>query len=245
MNIKHKIEYFLKLHPEDNVFYGQIGHGKYDHDHNNRPELLNNQCRPAWRCDKKSPCTEPAAETAASLAAASIFFMKIGTEKALAMKCFIKAKSLMEFADNYRQKYHETVTDAYNYYRSFSGYFDELVHGWSWIARAEEILGTAKNKRLAINKAMGIYIKYLDNSYPMEYSWDNKLPSALINLAKLTDEPKIWKKLDWFVSKAFTNRQETTNFGLPYVSDWGSNRYAANLAFIGMTKVLYIRRPIF
>ena len=232
-NLKFITEYFLKLHPEPDVFYGQVGHGKYDHDNYDRPEKLNNQCRPAWRCTPSNPCTEPAAETAAALASAAIFF-KMQGDKKHSLLCYEKAKSLMEFADKYRQRYHETLTDAYNYYKSFSGFYDELVHGWSWLARAHKILGTGGEVKYATKKAMGIYIKYLQESYPMEYSWDGKLPAALVNLARLTDEPKIWNKLDWFVSTAFVDRETNTAHGLPFVSEWGSNRYAANLAFIGL-----------
>ena len=38
-NIKFVLDYFLKTHPEENVYYGQVGDGDIDHKNYNRPEL--------------------------------------------------------------------------------------------------------------------------------------------------------------------------------------------------------------
>merc|ERR1719220_2324774 len=43
----------------------------------------------------------------------------------------------------------------------------------------------------------------------------------------------MWSALDKFVKDKFLNR-ETTSQGQVWVNQWGSNRYAANLGFIGI-----------
>jgi len=112
----------------------------------------------------------------------------------------------------------------------------ELADGWSWLARAYEQKGSSADiqKEDAIDKAMGIYITKLSNQVPWEYSWDDKTASAMVNLAKLTNEPKVWSDLDKFVDQSFVNRAQTSGEGQPWVNKWGSNRYASNLALIGL-----------
>lgn len=53
-------------------------------------------------------------------------------------------------------------------------------------------------------------------------------------LAQLTDEPKLWSKIDKFVEGQFINRPAKTVSGIPWVGQWGSLRYASNLAFVSM-----------
>ena len=235
-NLDFITRYFIKTHPEENVYIGQVGHGTYDHNHYARPEQMHNQCRPVWKCDPNHPCTEPAAETAAALAAASIFFKRNGDET-LADLAYNKAISLMNFADSYRGQYHESVTDAYTYYKSWGGFYDELCDGWAWLARAHDEYGNCEQKNQALDKAMSIFNARLKTAYVAEYSWDEKSPSAFLNLAILTNEDEVWAQLDIFVDSQFVNRQQTTTAGYPYVNSWGSNRYAANLAMIGALAV--------
>ena len=240
-NMEHTLkfitDYFLKTHPSPNVYYGQVGIGDYDHNNYARPEYMNDQCRPIWKCDESHPCTEPAAETAAALAAAFIFFDKQNYVD-FPETCLEKAISLITYADNFRDKYTNSIPDAQSYYGSFGGYFDELVDGYAWIAKAYDYKGDEANKNFYLQKAMDLYDQNLDNDGDIwEYSWDDKTASALLNLAELSPADKAdkyWRALDNFVNYKFVNRPETTNFGIPWVSQWGSNRYSANLAFIGM-----------
>ena len=46
------------------------------------------------------------------------------------------AQQLYTFADTVRGKYSECITDAASYYKSWSGYKDELVWGAIWLYRA-------------------------------------------------------------------------------------------------------------
>ena len=46
------------------------------------------------------------------------------------------AKQLYVFADKYRGKYSDSIPNAGKFYKSFSGFEDELVWGAAWLYRA-------------------------------------------------------------------------------------------------------------
>lgn len=46
------------------------------------------------------------------------------------------AKELFAFADKYRGVYSDSISNAADFYRSYSGYKDELVWGAIWLYRA-------------------------------------------------------------------------------------------------------------
>lgn len=57
-------------------------------------------------------------------------------DKKYAAKLLKHAKELYAFADKYRGKYSDSIPNADSFYRSFSGYKDELVWGAAWLYRA-------------------------------------------------------------------------------------------------------------
>jgi len=239
-NMRFIAEYLLKLHPiGTNIFYGQVGEGHRDHDIYEHPEDMGHQCRTAYKCTASSPCTEPAAGTASALAAASIYFNDVVDDKEFALKCYNTAKSLLQYADTNRYNYHLVIQDVTDFYKSWGGYNDELFEAWSWLAKAHRQYGKKADADFAIKKAISIFNKSFQWNKPTEYSWDNKLPLALINMVELTNEYEFWKKLDDFVFEEFVNRasHKNTDQGFPFVSEWGSNRYAANLALIAVLSV--------
>lgn len=69
--------------------------------------------RPAFAIDTQTPGSELAAESAAALAAASIFYTNIG-ENDLAATSLSHARELFEFADVYRGTYTDAMpSDSY------------------------------------------------------------------------------------------------------------------------------------
>src|SRR5690606_13044387 len=90
--------------------------------------------RPAYRIDATCGGSDLAAETAAAMAASSMVFRP--TDPAYANTLVTHAEQLYTFADNVRRAYHECITDAADFYRSWSGYRDELVWGAAWLYRA-------------------------------------------------------------------------------------------------------------
>ena len=107
--------------------------------------------RPAFSLSESGPGSDLAGETAAALAASSVFFSLIGDTE-YAGTCLEHARTLLDFADNYRGddlwlcdteilmmgilpgKYTDTIP-AGGFYESWSGYNDELVWAAAWIAK--------------------------------------------------------------------------------------------------------------
>lgn len=73
--IKWGTDYFIKAHPEPEVFYAEVGDGNSDHQCWQRPESMTTP-RTSYRLDASHPGSDLVAETAAALAASSIVFKK-------------------------------------------------------------------------------------------------------------------------------------------------------------------------
>lgn len=87
--------------------------------------------RPAWKITPQKPGSDLAAETAAALAAASIAFRS--TDISYSMRLLQHAAELYDFADKNRGLYSDSIPNAASFYRSHSGYKDELVWGAAWL----------------------------------------------------------------------------------------------------------------
>lgn len=89
--------------------------------------------RPAFKITPRKPGSELAAETAAAMAAASIAFRS--TNIGYSMNLLQHAADLYDFADSNRGVYSDSIPNAASFYRSFSGYKDELVWAAAWLYR--------------------------------------------------------------------------------------------------------------
>ena len=178
--VKWGTDYFIKAHTAKNVFYGQVGNGDFDHQTWGRPEEMPNW-RPSYKIDTNNPGSDLAAETAASLASAAILFN--GVDDAYVTELIDHAEQLYSFADQYRGKYSDSITDADKFYKSYSGYNDELVWGAIWLYKA-----TRKQKYL--NKAVSYYDQFGFGSKTQFLSWDHKLAGAQVLLAQETGKSR-------------------------------------------------------
>ncbi|KAG7557393.1 Carbohydrate binding domain CBM49 [Arabidopsis suecica] len=131
--VKWGTDYFIKAHPEPNVLYGEVGDGKSDHYCWQRPEEMTTD-RKAYKIDRNNSGSDLAGETAAAMAAASIVFRR--SDRAYSAELLRHARQLFEFADKYRGKYDSSITVAQKYYRSVSGYNDELLWAAAWLYQA-------------------------------------------------------------------------------------------------------------
>ena len=180
--VKWGTDYFIKCHTGENEFYGQVGDGNYDHSFWGRPEEeAGMDWRPAAKIDANNPGSDLAAETAASLASAAMLFD--GTDDAYAAELIQHAEELYAFADQYRGKYSDSITDASNFYNSWGGYNDELVWGAIWLYKA-----TGKQEYL--DKAKTYYDQFGFGSKTQFLSWDDKLAGAQVLLAQETGESR-------------------------------------------------------
>lgn len=233
--IRWGMDWLIKAHPSDTVFYGQVGNGGADHSYWGPPETMS-MARPAYKVDASKPGTEIAGEAAAALAAAHILFKN--QDSAYADKLLDHAKSLFDFADRYRGSYTAAIPDAANYYNSYSGYYDELVWAAAWLYRAT-------GEPAYLMKAESIYNQHFANDgLRWTHNWDGKIYGAIVLLAQITNK-QVYKTaankwLDYWSVGANGSRVQYTSGGLAWLDQWGSLRYSANtslLAFIYADKV--------
>lgn len=247
-NIKWVTDYIIKCHSGPDEFYGQIGLGMVDHKWWGSPEVYPNE-RPSFKIDAAHPGSDLAAEAAAALSSSSILFRK--SDPAYADKLLKHAKELYDFADKYRGCYSDAITDAIDFYKSWSGYIDELVWGalWLYIATADPKYLT---KAETLYDSLGYENQTTIHKYKEALSWDDKAYGCYVLLAKITNKKKYHEDtqrwLDWwsYGYKARILGKTTwsadsgvayTPSGLAWIRSWGPIRYAANTAFAALAYI--------
>lgn len=243
-NLRVPNDYFIKAHAAPNVLYGQVGNGDADHKWWGPAEVLP-MARPAYKIDANCGGSELAAETAAAMAASSMVFRP--TDPAYADTLLTHARQLYTFADTVRRMYHECITDATNFYRSWSGYADELVWGAVWLYRATGEAGYLARAEAGYD-AQGNENQTTTKMYRWTLSWDNKQYANYVLLANLTgkqkylDDANRW--LDWFTIGVNGEKVRTSPGGMVVVDTWGALRYAANTAFVALVYSDRITDPV-
>jgi len=233
-NLRVPNDYFIKAHPSANVLYGQVGKGDDDHKWWGPAEVLP-MARPAYKIDASCGGADLAGETAAAMAASSMVFRP--TDAAYANTLLTHARQLYTFAENVKRMYHECITDVTNFYKSWSGYADELVWGAIWLYRATgEASYLAKAE--AGYDAQGNENQTTTKMYKWTIAWDNKQFGNYVLLANLTgkqkyvDDANRW--LDWFTVGVNGEKVRTSPGGMVVVDSWGALRYASNTAFAAL-----------
>ncbi|MCQ2482677.1 MAG: glycoside hydrolase family 9 protein [Clostridia bacterium] len=219
-NIRWANEYFIKCHPEDEIYYYQVGNGSQDHSWWGPCEVIENEMeRPCYKVDSDNPGSAVTAETAASLALCSLIWKE--SDPDFADECLKHAKSLYEFAEKYKSD--SGYTAANGFYDSWSGFYDELAWAGVWLYYATD-------DSSYIDKSEEYY-KQAGHDSDWAFCWDDVHIGAALMLAQITgkDEYKseIEKHLDfWTDDIAYTPK------GLAWLDSWGSLRYATTTAFI-------------
>lgn len=233
-NLRFVNDYFIKAHPSANVLYGQVGNGGADHAWWGPAEVMP-MARPAYQINSGCGGTELAAETAAAMAASSIVFRP--TDPTYANTLVGHARQLYTFADSVRRSYHECITDAANFYRSFSGFNDELVWGAIWLYRAT---GEASYLALAEQRYANLATEPQQTikAYRWTTDWDDKSYGSYVLLARLTGRQQYVddanRYLDWWTVGVNGQRVTYSPGGQAWLQQWGSLRYSANTAFIAL-----------
>ena len=123
------------------------------------------------------------------------------------------------------------LPDAEKYYKSFSGYMDELAWAATWLYKAtkdSKYLTDAENHWNSANMP----------KTPSEFSWDNKGRGAAIMLAHSTNKAEYINNVKQFCDYLRDSAPKTPQ-GMVYLQRWGSNRHAANVAFACMAFTKY------
>ena len=232
-SIKWPLDYLIKCHVAPNKFYAQVGNGHLDHAYWGSPEDMTME-RPAYYISEPNkPGSDLAGEVAAAMAASSLVFRKYGeeygdTEYAEYADILLDhAKTLFDFADTYRGKYSDSVPEAFDFYRSWSGYEDELAWSALWLYKATEDQN---------------YLAKVLNFDPWSannlFSWDDKSAGVTLMLCTLDTPQKTQAEAaferfldNWATGK---NGIEITLKGLSFGLPWASLRYASNAAFLAL-----------
>merc|ERR1739838_1239817 len=210
--IKWATDYFVAAHPSKDTLYVQVADAGVDHSKWQRPED-DTTMRRVYKIDANNPGSDVAAETSAALAAASILFRTEDPDYADLM--LRHAVELYEFANTHRGAYHDSVPGVASYYKSWSGYNDELLWSVAWLYKA-----TGDDKYL--NDLKSNYNSMGGGNTAGEFSWDNKYPGVQVLLADFTGSRKYRDDVQRFMTSAMN--MGTTPKGLTWKIKWGPNR---------------------
>ncbi|UJR38030.1 hypothetical protein I4U23_030712 [Adineta vaga] len=219
--IRWSTDYFIKAHVSEREFYGQVGDGNADHASWGRPEDWT-QARPAWKVTRTQPGSELVGETAAALAAASIVFRS--ADPAYSSILLTHARQLYDFANENRGAYSDSIANAANFYKSWSGYGDELAWAAAWLLRA------TGDHRYQIDVERH-YMEFGLSKRPTEFGWDNKLAGVQVLMAKITQQSTYRQQVESFCNYIVRQAPRTPK-GLVFIDQWGALRHAGNVAFV-------------
>ena len=218
-------DYFVKCHPEPNVYYYQVGDGNADHGWWGPAETVEAQMkRPSYKVDLNNPGSTVAAGTAASLAACAVVCRD--TDKAYADKCVKHATELFDYAN--KVKSDSGYTAANGFYQSYGGFKDELAFAAFWLYKA-----TGDEDWLA--KAKGFWGEG-DKNWAL--CWDDKSWGTAVLLANETGEEKYRAAVERHID-CWINEMHKTPKGLVFCDQWGSLRYATTTAFVALSYITH------
>ena len=223
-DIKWVSDYLIKCHPEDEVFYYQVGDGGSDHSWWGPAEVMSMN-RPSYRVTKDNPGSCVVGEAAAALAVSAIVFKD--TDPDYSKKCLENARSLYAFADSTRSD--SGYTAANGFYNSWSGFYDELSWAGCWLYLATDESSYLENAKSCYTKA--------NQDYNWALCWDDVHIGAAVMLAKITGEKTykdaVQKHLDFWTCGTSDGEKITYSpKGLAWVDQWGSLRYSTTTAFV-------------
>ena len=224
-NIKWANDYFIKCHPEDEVYYYQVGDGGQDHSFWGAAEVVEYKMdRPSYAVTKDNPGSTVCAQTAASLAICSLVYKNINPE--YSDLCLSHAQSLFKFAED--TKSDAGYVKAAGFYDSWSGFYDELSWSGAW-------LYLATNDEIYLEKAKEYYGE-ASQDYKWAFCWDDVHIGAAFLLNRITGEKQyksaLEQHLDWWTTGVNGEQITYTPKGLAWLDSWGSLRYATTTGFI-------------
>ena len=223
-DIRWVTDYLIKCHPEDEVFYYQVGDGNADHSWWGPCEVMTMN-RPSYKVTKDNPGSAVVGEAAAALAVSAVVFKD--TDEAYSKLCLEHARSLYAFADSTRSD--AGYTAANGFYNSWSGFYDELSWAGCWLYLATGDSKYLDNAKTCFTKA--------GHDFDWALCWDDVHIGAAVLLAKITGEKsykeEVQKHLDfWSCGTTDGKRITYSPKGLAWLDQWGSLRYASTTAFV-------------
>ena len=217
-DIRWVTDYLIRCHPEDDVYYYQVGDGNADHSWWGPCEVMTMD-RPSYYVDSSNPGSAAAGEAAAALASASIIFEEYDPE--YSALCLEHAESLYEFADSTRSD--AGYTAANGFYNSWSGFYDELAWAGAW-------LYIATGNESYLDNAESCYSQ-AGHDYDWSMCWDDVHIGAAVLLSEITGSSTYTSAVEQHLD-FWCNDITYTPDGLAWLDSWGSLRYATTTGFI-------------
>ncbi|GAM29197.1 hypothetical protein SAMD00019534_123730 [Acytostelium subglobosum LB1] len=219
-------DWLMAAHYAENRFAGQVGEANADHAYWGPPELMTMD-RPTYILSDTAPGTEVAMEVAAALAICSMIFMD--SDPAYAAQCLKHSEEMWTFGDTYRGVYSDSIPDAQSFYKSWSGYKDEIVWASVWLYKA------TGNKEYLM-RAVADYDTYNIGEMAQQNShdWDVKAPGTALLLTQIFPGNATYIKdiegfLNWWLPGGGV---PYTPGGLAWIRMWAPARYSATTAFL-------------
>ncbi|MBQ7835158.1 MAG: glycoside hydrolase family 9 protein [Ruminiclostridium sp.] len=219
-NIRWGNDYFMKCHPEENVYYYQVGDGNADHSFWGSAEVVEAQMkRPSYKVDLNNGGSTVAAETAASLASAAVVFKDI--DPSYSKECLKHAKELFSYSETVKSD--SGYTAANGFYTSNSGFKDELAWSAYWLYKA-----TGDNSYLEKSKS---YLSQTSGDYKWAHCWDDVSYGTALLLAIETGDQTCKERIEKHFN-FWLNEIRYTPKGLAWLDQWGALRYSTTTAFL-------------
>lgn len=224
-DIRWVTDYLMRCHPEDDIYYYQVGDGNSDHSWWGPCEVMTMN-RPSYYVDIENPGSAVSGEAAAALAAASVIFEE--SDPDYSALCLEHAESLYAFADETRSD--DGYTAANGFYNSWSGFYDELSWAGSW-------LYIATGEQDYLDNAQSCYAQ-AGHDYDWSMCWDDVHIGAAVLLAGLTEDSSYTSAVEQHLD-FWCNDITYTPDGLAWLDSWGSLRYATTTGFIAAVYSTY------
>jgi len=221
--LKHFCDYFMKCHPNSNVFYYQFGDGNQDHAYWDAPEKQGSR-QTMFKVGGGDKGADVCGEAAAALAMVSMTY----PDSAYASKCLDYAKSLYKLG-----KANEGCSQGQSFYTS-SSYKDDMAWAAVWLNKA-----TGDSSYIADAKS---YLADKNGPHTDEWTmcWDNMWIPADLMMYEITKDSSYKAAVEHNLNAWYTSIPKTPG-GLVYLNQWGCLRYAAAqsmvaIEYYGLTK---------
>ncbi|XP_006812413.1 endoglucanase Z-like [Saccoglossus kowalevskii] len=226
--LKWNCDYFIKCHPNPDLYYHQVGDPGIDHSVWDRPENIS-MLRPAYAIGEGETGSDVAGETAAALAGCAKVFADY--DPTYSAQCLATAQSLYSFAESHLGTYPQQT-----FYVS-TNYWDEMAWAAIWIYWASgNVWYQAEAETLFATKSLSV------KSYAA--GWNDKREPLKLLLSVLSTNDELSKSYRGYF-KTYINgwlpeaSVPYTPLGLVCRDQWGSLRWAANTAALAILGAHY------
>ncbi|KAJ0968472.1 hypothetical protein J5N97_025389 [Dioscorea zingiberensis] len=238
-------DYLLKTISHPGKIFVQVGDPLKDHNCWERPEDMDT-ARTVYTVSEEKPGSDIAGETAAALAASSMFFRSVDNEYSEML--LQNAVRVFEFADAHKGAYSDDPgvrAGVCPFYCDFDGYQDELLWGAAWLRRASQ-----NDSFLSYIQDNGKTLGADDNIN--EFGWDNKHAGLNVLVSKEFLEAQVYSlesykaSADSFMCTLVPESSSThiryTPGGLIYKPGGSNMQHVTSIAFLLLSYANYLAK---